>query len=336
MAALRKRDPGLGFDIFTMAPEWFFQDSLSNGFRYHAVQTDVGLIQISPTREDLPATTLALTSFIASIPKKASDLAGKVLQSGCRMIICDISPLGIATALAAGLPAVLIENFTWDWIYEGYHAAGNGLKPSAAYFAGLYRQARFRIQTQPVCRPQKADLTTRPVSRNPQKEIAQVRSHLGIADHTPLVLITMGGIPACLDFLDAVQRQKEIVFVVCGAHETACSQSNLIILPEHSAFFHPDLVQAADAVIGKVGYSTLAEVYHAGIPFGYVPRPAFRESDTLSAFIESQMSGALIPEADFTSGAWIDKVPELLQLPRIPRTGQNGADQIAAFIAGLI
>ena len=30
--------------------------------------------------------------------------------------------------------------------------------------------------------------------------------------------------------------------------------------------FHPDLVNASDAVIGKAGYNTLAEVFYAGTP----------------------------------------------------------------------
>jgi hypothetical protein len=34
------------------------------------------------------------------------------------------------------------------------------------------------------------------------------------------------------------------------------SKQNLVLLPHHSGFYHPDLVNASDAVIGKVGYST--------------------------------------------------------------------------------
>ena len=37
-------------------------------------------------------------------------------------------------------------------------------------------------------------------------------------------------------------------------------EKNLILLPHHSVFFHPDLVNASDAVVGKLGYSTLAAV----------------------------------------------------------------------------
>jgi hypothetical protein len=336
MAALKRQNSRVRFEIFTQTPAWFFNDSLVGDFGYHDLQSDVGLVQLGPTREDLPATLHALDAFIASMPSQAHALARDIRRLGCSMILCDISPLGIAAASAARLPSVLIENFTWDWIYDGYAAAEARLKPVAAYFEGLFVQSSFRIQTQPVCRPQSADLTTPPVSRRPRQKAAEVRHQLGIGDHTPLLLITMGGIPMRLEFLDAVHRLKDIVFLVCGAHSPVQMRRNLILLPEHSEFFHPDLIQAADAVVGKVGYSTLAEVYQAGIPFGYIPRPAFRESDTLVAFIENHMSGLPIAQAEFYNGTWIEKVPRLLRLPRFQHSGQNGADQIASFITGLI
>ena len=36
------------------------------------------------------------------------------------MTVSDLPPLGIAAAKAAGLPAIALGNFTWDWIYEHY------------------------------------------------------------------------------------------------------------------------------------------------------------------------------------------------------------------------
>jgi UDP-N-acetylglucosamine:LPS N-acetylglucosamine transferase len=109
-------------------------------------------------------------------------------------------------------------------------------------------------------------------------------------------------------------------------------RDNLIILPSHSGFYHPDLVNASDAVIGKVGYSTLAEVYHAGIPFGYVLRSNFRESAPMAAFIEKEMQGIFLEESDFGSGEWLTRLQDLLNLNRVQRRVTNGAEQIGNFI----
>jgi hypothetical protein len=100
--------------------------------------------------------------------------------------------------------------------------------------------------------------------------------------------------------------------------------------------FHPNLVNACDAVIGKVGYSTLAEVYHAGLPFGYIPRQEFRESSRLVEYIAQHMPGLAITPAQFDDGSWLSQLPQLLALPRLTRHAPNGADQAARFIHQLL
>ena len=97
---------------------------------------------------------------------------------------------------------------------------------------------------------------------------------------------------------------------------------------------HPDLVNASDVIIGKLGYSTLAEAYHAGLPYAYIPRPHFRESPAMSGFVLEQMNGIEIAEEAFYAGSWLDVLPELLSIPRQPPAQPNGADQIADFLIG--
>jgi uncharacterized protein len=89
---------------------------------------------------------------------------------------------------------------------------------------------------------------------------------------------------------------------------------NVIVLPHHSEFYHPDLVQAADLVIGKLGYSTLSEVGHAGKPFGYILREDSRESEALRAYAVRHIQGTAISEKSFASNDWLENVSELLAL----------------------
>jgi hypothetical protein len=110
----------------------------------------------------------------------------------------------------------------------------------------------------------------------------------------------------------------------------------MVLMPHRSSFFHPDLINACDAVIGKVGYSTLAEVYHAGNPFGYVARQDFRESPALTAYIAQHMPGIAITPEQFDDGSWLSQLPQLLALPRLTRHEPNGADQAAHFICQLL
>ena len=125
MEALRKKRPRIEFEIFTRVPEWFFEDSLTGPFNYHPLVTDVGLVQETALREDAARTLERLDQFLPFEPILVERLAREVRQLECRCVICDIAPLGIAVAHQAGIPSVLVENFTWDWIYETHPGLGD-------------------------------------------------------------------------------------------------------------------------------------------------------------------------------------------------------------------
>jgi hypothetical protein len=165
-----------------------------------------------------------------------------------------------------------------------------------------------------------------------------IRKELGVPHGTKLVMITMGGIPEQYAFLEQLRDKGGIHFLILissiGGQKRI--RDNLTLLPHRSAYYHPDLVNASDAVIGKVGYSTLAEIYYAGVPFGYVARKKFRESRPLVSFIKTQMNGLPISEHDFYSGKWLSDLPDLLAMQRIQRRSPRGAEQVAHFIHRLI
>ena len=145
-------------------------------------------------------------------------------------------------------------------------------------------------------------------------------------------MITAGGIPQRYGFIDKLREQSDIHFIIPGASNSATIQQNLILLPENSAYFQPDLINAADAVIGKVGYSTLAEIFQAGVPFGYCARSHYPESKPLIDFVEQTMGGIAIEETDFQNGTFIRHIDKLMEIPRARRNSSNGADQIAGFL----
>lgn len=343
MAAIHELDPALRFEIFTQVPGWFFEDSATGAFGYHALLTDIGLVQRTPLVEDLPATLKRLEGFLPFDARQIRDVARQIDRLGCQLIVCDIAPMGIAVSFELGIPSVLIENFTWDWIYEEYAKYDSRMWPHVTYLRGLFDAADYHVQTEPVCRPGNADLVTMPVSRKIRTPCQQIRRRLGIPSQAKVAMVTMGGIPWHYTFLEKLVSQNGLYFIIPGADKqmqpgtsSPTGAGGLVLLPHRSNFFHPDLVNATDVVIGKAGYSTLAEVYYAGVPYGYIARPNFRESQVLAAYIQEEMSGLPINETDFGSGEWISSLRKLLTLPRIPRQDANGADQVARFVLELV
>jgi len=336
MVALQEIDPTIQFDIFTQVPRRIFHDSLVQGFRYYHLCTDIGLVQTTSLREDLSATVRRLDIFFPLDRALITTLAALLRSASCALVLCDIAPMGIVAARAAGVPSVLIENFTWDWIYQGYVQEEPRLARHIAYLQAIFATADHHIQTTPVCDPCPADLTSLPVSRKPQHSPQQTRSHLGIPMLAQAVLLTMGGVPEPYAFLSQLQHYRDMAFVVLGAADALERRDNVVLLPLRPAFYSPDLIYACDAVVSKIGYSTLAEVYHAGVPLGYIGRPQFRETSVLASYITANMSGLAITEAAFQSGAWLSCLPDLLRLPRQPQRESRGAEQIARFVYGLV
>jgi len=336
MAALHERDEAIGFEIFSAVPEWFFRNSLKQGFNYHPVVTDIGMVQTSPFHADLGLTLERLHQFLPFDKKYIHEISEKVLRADCRLIVCDIAPMGIAVAEKAEIPSLLIENFTWDWIYDGYLSIFPELKTYIDYLGVYFKHATYHIQTEPVCEYRQADLLAAPAGRKFRTPKKATRKSLGIPDHVPVILLTFGGVPDGNDVVSRLPHQKDVCFIVPGAFEHVHRRGNTIMLPHNCMYFHPDLIQASDAVVGKAGYSTIAELYYAGIPFGYISKPSFRESPILEQFIKQHMMGIPIDEAELTDGHWVNHIPELLgQTPKKP-SHANGADQIADFILDIL
>ncbi len=120
MAAMHDLSAAIRFEIFTAAPYWFFEQTLSGPFSYHPLLTDIGLVQSTPFHENLLETLKRLDDFLPLDPQWIERISRSVLDSRCELILCDISPVGIAVGRASAIQSVLVDNFTWDWIYEAY------------------------------------------------------------------------------------------------------------------------------------------------------------------------------------------------------------------------
>ena len=333
MSAIRDLEPDTYFDIVTQVPAWFFADSLGGGFDYHDVCTDLGLVQRSALSADLDATLRRLDVCLPFDVAELSTLAGRL--EACQLVMCDIAPMGIVVAQQLGVPSILVENFTWDWIYQPYVDAYPGFRRHIDYLASLFTAADYHVQTEPVCDHRLCDLTTQPISRQPTTSPMSTREQLqvNVRADIPMVLLTMGGISESYPFIQQLTAQfPEIMFVIPSGDKEPQRLGNVQLLPPRSAFFHPDLVHACDVVVGKAGYSTISEIYAAGVPFGYILRQSFRESAALAAFISQHMHGIEVLESAFQSGAWLHLLPALLRLPKVQRQEPNGADQVARFV----
>lgn len=334
IAALRRRRPDLDVTLYTRVPPSFFEDSRLGPFAYVDLDCDLGMVQRSAIDEDLPATLERLASLPLFDEVRVRALAATVRARGCDGILCDIAPLGLAVARAAGLPSLLVENFTWDWIYEGYVDRDPRFGPYAGRMREAFALADWHVQTEPVCRPAPGATAIPVVSRSPREGREVVRARLALRPDAPAILITGGILPGTrADLARMLRRAPGCDFIVIGGSAPEARDGSAWFLPSRSDLYHPDLVHACDVVVAKVGYSTVAEVYHAGTRMAFLTRPQFRESPVLEAFVRTRIPSHGIGAEEWETGAWLESLPGLLAQPRACRHDRNGADVLADAIA---
>jgi L-arabinokinase len=72
----------------------------------------------------------------------------------------------------------------------------------------------------------------------------------------------------------------------------------------------PDLTNASDVVLGKLGYGTCSECVGHQTPFIYVPRPQFIEEYGLLKFMKDQGSVVKLEQTEFEDGRWKNAILE--------------------------
>ncbi len=336
--AVRRRSPGARFELFTAVPAWFFEQSIDGEVGYHHATCDLGLVQKNSLEEDLGETVRRLRAWLPFRRQELDELAAKVDEAGCDLVVCDVSPLGLAVARHMDKPSLLIENFTWDWVYRGYAGAEPALAEIADRLAEIFGTAGGHIQTEPLCQPVDGALRVAPVARRPRSDRDAIRRRLQIPADAPLVMVTMGGVEWSYEGIEArlAKMPDDRWLVVPGASPEPRRLGRAVLLPHRSDFYHPDLIQASDAVIGKLGYSTVAEIHDAGVPFGYVPRPTFPESPPVEAWVRRHLPCQRIDADSFVSWGWLDQIDPLLELPRGEPGPPSGAGAIADRILEMI
>ncbi|MDT8445403.1 MAG: hypothetical protein RRB13_00735 [bacterium] len=324
---------GWNFEIFTETPLSFFQASLSRDFGYHRTQTDLGLVQTSALEGDLDATLRKLSAELPYRPGSVKELAQTCQNLNVKAIISDISPLGLLVASQLKAPSFLLENFTWDWIYRRIPGYPTDFNEFADYLEDLFGLARWRIQAFPACEADQGDFTSRPIARSPRTPAEVTRAHLGLQRDQKLILLTLGGIEGQVLAPPRGYEQQPWLFVSPTGSGATSLQGNWLQLGDVEGYFHPDLMEAADLVVCKLGYSTLAEAWQSGTPVLYLSRPDFPESPVLEAFCRSELASQPLTREALSNGNWLALVEKMLHdHPKGPNK-PSGAIQTAQWIA---
>ncbi|KAL0315949.1 UNVERIFIED_CONTAM: L-arabinokinase [Sesamum radiatum] len=251
------------------------------------VLLDCGAVQADALTVDRLA---SLEKYVqAAVVPRDSILATEVewLKSiNANLVASDAVPIACRAAADAGIRAVCVTNFSWDFIYAEYvMVAGRQSHSIIWQIAEDYSHCDFLIRLPGYCpMPAFSDVVDAPlVVRKLHKSRAEVRKELGIEEDAKVLIYNFGGQPAGWK-LEKEYLPDGWICLVCGASDEHELPENFVKLPKD--VYTPDLIAASDCMLGKIGYGTASEALAYKVPLIFVRRDYFNEEPFVRNMLE--------------------------------------------------
>lgn len=326
---IRALPPQIPVLIRSAVPRWFFDQELRDRpYTLEAGRFDVGALGPDSIGIDPALTFREAARTHAEAMDRIADESELLRQCGARAVLCDAPAPPLVAAKSAGIPALLLANFTWVEIYsellararQTTHDAAPKDTPLisppldrdlAAEAGRLIGDLRRRyaeadaqlipglaIEMKSVAR--RIDIPI--VARHGRPDRLALADLLGYDPERPIVQVYLGAAGLSgMDWskLELYEREQFFSFTPVPGDVAAVIR----ILPE-VGFAHADATASADAVVGKLGYSLCAECLASGIPILYAPREDFAEFPALESAMKRAGLAVPLSHAAFMSLEW--------------------------------
>jgi hypothetical protein len=340
--ALGRLRPDVTIVVRTSAPRWLFDRTARVPIALLPGECDTGIVQIDSIRLDEALTIRRADEFYATLEDRAAREAALLAAHDARFVVSDAPPLGCAAAAAAGIPSVVVSNFTWDWIYGGYRQQLAGAPRLLPAIRAAYRKAEaaWRLPMHGDFVPFETVVDVPFIARHARHPRDVVRRSLGLPLDQLLVLSSFGGYGisgfdvSALDCLGPygivlTHRGKDDEMAGAPAGVYQISESRLY----DSGLYYEDLVAAADVVATKPGYGIVAECIANDTAMLYTSRGNFVEYEVIVAAMRKYLRCGFIDHEDLFAGRWLETLDRVTSAPPpVDRPPSNGADVVAEMI----
>jgi UDP:flavonoid glycosyltransferase YjiC (YdhE family) len=346
--AVLRAQPDAHVVVKTSAPPRLFTRALQGQCEVVELECDPGMVQADSLNLDAPESIRRAVEFQRRLPALAAAESAYLRDAATRVAVGDIPPLAAAAAHLAGIPSVMIGNFTWDWIYEGYHSPD--AQAVARDIKRLYRDATVALRLPMAGGFEGLEPITRNIpfiARQSQRTQDDVRRALGLpprAAGKPLVLMSFGGYG--VSGLDTAALANLTPYSVATTDLSARTSSRaatgeLLYISEqdvhNQGLLYEDLVRGADVVVTKPGYGIISEAIANGPALLYTSRGDFVEYDLLVNEMPRYLRVRFIEQERLLKGDWLAPLEALLSQPPPPeRPALNGAEIAAEEVLKLV
>lgn len=315
--------------VRTPTPQKFFNFA---GVDYVSNRYDIGLIQPDSLTVDVPATFAWYKNFLKEQPELIAQEVAFIRENKVRLIVSDMPPIAFEIAQTAGILSVACTHFTWDWVYAQYMADFPQFQPIVDSLRESYGKATLALQMpfahefDMFSQVEAIPLVTNPLTQSRE----EIRATFHVPDDYRICLLSMGGMNWGDSDISVLRDMQGWTFLVMpDVWDSVCDLSNFHKIATDYPNYQ-NLIAAADVLVGKAGWSTVAEVIAHRTPMLYTLRDGYSENVLLEAGLREFGNSLYIEKSAFVSGAWTQALNEIVEREhKWKDIGTNGA-QVAA------
>ncbi|HOW96334.1 MAG TPA: hypothetical protein P5567_13900 [Kiritimatiellia bacterium] len=290
---------------------------------------DVGMVQLDSVRVDVPATLDRVRALCGRREELVGREARFLREREVGLVVADIPAMPLEAARRAGIPAVAVGNFGWNWIYEEFIPRDPRWAEAAAAFREGYARADVLLRL-PFHEPMAAfrriediPLVAAP-GRARREELAALT---GARPDRTWVLLSFTTLEWDGAALDRVERLGAYEFFTVRPLEW--SRRNVHAVDRERMPFS-DVLASADLVVSKPGFGLVSECVVNRKPLVYVDRADFREHPILEAGVKRFLKHRLLPADRLYAGDLEEALDAIVREPEPADELPGGGAEIAA------
>lgn len=332
--ALGRIRPDIETCITSKLPESFFPNRLPDSrLSFRSRSLDVGMVQLDSIRVDIPATLERICALYDQHEALIAQETRFLRDLGVRLVVSDIAAIPLEAAALAGIPAVAVGNFGWDWIYSAYRMLDPRWEAIIRRISAGYAKAGLLLRL-PFSEAMKAFRTVEEIGlvASPGKERREEMAAItGCDPRMKWILLSFTSLEWDEQALDEVAALTEYGFFT--VLPLGWRRPNIHAIDRDAVSFS-DVVASVDAVVSKPGFGILSDCAVNGKPLLYAERTDFLEYPVLVEGMGKYLRNAYIPAERLYRGDLREGLERLRCAPDPPlRLRSDGAEVAARHLA---
>lgn len=318
----------------TTVPAFYFKDRLQASWELSAVQQDIGCMQNGPLSIDVTRTWEEHERFHESWDNRVSREIEALRAARARLVLSNISYLGLEAGAKAGLPSIALASLSWDQILR--HLPPPHPKQAPTILERIresYGAGTTLLRLTPGL---KMDAFRRMIDIGPVTESAKgdregLRRYLKVTPEERVVLVAFGGIPLSGLPSEVIDKLSGFRFIVDG---TAPGGLDRVHGTHSIPYSFKELLPSVDLVLTKPSYGMVVEAVSLRVPVVYVQRHTFVEEGALIDYLHTYGRAAELSVQDFMAGRWSTALNAALEAhrPALQPLPVTGAGEAVAFL----